>query len=85
MALEWDAFVNGIIFVGIYLSDDSDQLVWDFHKNYGCVITNLAYSYLIKTHLNPGNSWWTSRLWNGKMPLKIMCFSGLCFHHKILT
>ena len=43
---EWDLFVKNLAYVGIYLTEQENLLVWDKNKGSGVVITKLMYHFL---------------------------------------
>ena len=44
-----------------------------------------AYIYLVEQLMVKNYYWWVNFVWKGMLPLKIKCFTWLCFKRRILT
>lgn len=85
LSAEWDLFVLNLLRAGIYLTDFEDTLVWTQNCNTGAVTARLAYHSQMEARCDVMATGWTKKVWYGRMPLKLKCFTWLTFFYKILT
>lgn len=70
---------------GIHLTDSADILVWGHNRHTGEVTALLAYNLQVGLNCDVLVLGWTKKLFTGRMPLKLKCFTWLAFFDKILT
>lgn len=85
VADEWDLFISGLRHAGTCLTSELDRLCWDFAIGDGTVTTYQAYSALIFESGIINASWWTKRLWDWHIPVKIKLFVWFALHYRIYT
>jgi hypothetical protein len=80
----WDAYIDGLHREGICLGSAVDSIVWTGHPS-GSVSTNALYSMIFNVINVVPAPWWSEKIWNWNLPVKLKCFMWLCLNKKILT
>jgi len=82
--LEWSRYLTALNRMGISLSHRDDDLVWIHNKTSGSITVKSAYDHLFDP-FNLQARWWGRAIWKCSAPLKIICFTWLALHDRILT
>ena len=82
---EWNGFILVLNKERVTLLDSEDTLDQEQGDSNGVLTTEKSDDALIIEHALFNTTWWTRKIWNWNIPLKIKCFLWLCLVNKILT
>ena len=85
MALEWSSYTSSLVVAGISLHPTPGKVILECNRFNDDVTTKQIYHHIVALHASSSMVGILSRLWDGRLPLKMICFAWLCYHRKILT
>ena len=83
--MAWNTYIDGLSHAGIHLRQGPDTLAWLYNKKSGKVTARLAYELIASLSLTELANRYLEQIWKFNFPLKIICFSWLCFNNSINT
>jgi hypothetical protein len=84
-ASEWELFVSSLKCVGIYLSEDSDSIMWMGGDASGIISVKNLYTTLLQPFEFSSDNDWIYKLWKWTVQLKVKLFIWLAAKEKVLT